>query len=308
MAAAKAPPNIASLNAAIGACASGQQWQYSLQLFAEATNHQRHDVISFNATISSVEKGRNWPLALHLLAQMPESELQPDVFSLTSVISACDKASRWQMALWFFSALPSFQVRPNTVTFNAAVSACRSWEKALQLFQEMPSCQIQPDRISFNATISALADGFAWPEALHLFGQVDRPNAVTFNATISACEKGSRWQPGVVSPPIKPDDSVGDEPLPALEEWPTKRCSYYDRSDGRDHPDTAFPPNRLLHEYGEARLAAFLKDVRRRPGNLTQAVREKRRDLGGKGSRSPSPARKVNTVESMLHTLWRQVS
>ncbi|CAJ1399434.1 unnamed protein product [Effrenium voratum] len=110
-----------------------------------------------------------------------------------------------------------------------------------------------------------------------------------------------------LSPPIKPDDSVGDAPLPALWEERPMRCSYHDFSDGREYPDMALRPNRLLHEYGEMKLAAFLQDVERAPVDLTQAVRQKRRDLE-KRSRSSSPSRRKPSVESMLQTFWRQFS
>ncbi|CAJ1342519.1 unnamed protein product, partial [Effrenium voratum] len=71
--------------------------------------------------------------------------------------------------------------------------------------------------------------------------------------------------------------------------------------------DMALRPNRLLHEYGEMKLAAFLQDVERAPVDLTQAVRQKRRDLE-KRSRSSSPSRRKPSVESMLQTFWRQFS
>lgn len=67
-------------------------------------------------------------------------------------------------------------------------------------------------------------------------------------------------------------------------------------------------PNRLLHEYGEEKLAAFLEDVRSAPVNLTQAVREKRRSFSPEARhRSPSRSRQSGAVESVL-SFWRQFS
>eukprot|EP00435_Cladocopium_sp_Y103_P023967 s1359_g5.t2 len=72
---------------------------------------------------------------------------------------------------------------------------CRRWEKALQLHQQTQSFDSLEERLRCtNSAITACGRGIAWPTAMQLFEEIQRPSLVTHNALLSALAEGSQWQ------------------------------------------------------------------------------------------------------------------
>ena len=57
------------------------------------------DVITYDAAISACAKGEQWQQAFGLLEVVQQAAALPTVFSYNSAISACEKVQQWQQAL-----------------------------------------------------------------------------------------------------------------------------------------------------------------------------------------------------------------
>eukprot|EP00435_Cladocopium_sp_Y103_P024212 s1359_g5.t3 len=92
--------------------------------------------------------------------------------------------------------LDSTQNRASFNTFAPSEPCfCRRWEKALQLHQQTQSFDSLEERLRCtNSAITACGRGIAWPTAMQLFEEIQRPSLVTHNALLSALAEGSQWQ------------------------------------------------------------------------------------------------------------------
>eukprot|EP00434_Breviolum_minutum_P001033 symbB.v1.2.000907.t1/scaffold27.1/size414596/15 len=161
-------PNVVSYNTAMGATATADAWQMTLELFQH--DGTEGDQISYssamtcgrfrwrgvqiggfcgkttlegyNPVIAAAAAASTWDIAIQLFEEMPKA----DCFSYTALTTACARTSQWQKALLLWTEMFQMQVESSDISYNAVMSACEKggqWELSLQLFDDVAdSCQI----------------------------------------------------------------------------------------------------------------------------------------------------------------------
>eukprot|EP00933_Yihiella_yeosuensis_P015646 TRINITY_DN13584_c0_g3_i3.p1 TRINITY_DN13584_c0_g3~~TRINITY_DN13584_c0_g3_i3.p1 ORF type:complete len:261 (+),score=32.05 TRINITY_DN13584_c0_g3_i3:158-940(+) len=111
-------------NAAVSACAKGQQWAEGFRLFREA---QRRDltptIISYGTLINALESGQDWSRALALLLEARQMGLKLNLIAYSACLNVCEQARRWSETLKLLTEMRMSKVVPNPISVSFLLSA-----------------------------------------------------------------------------------------------------------------------------------------------------------------------------------------
>ena len=218
-------PNVITINAAIDACAIGNQWLAAIELIRSGMSGMQWDCTTYASLICACE----WNDALWLLGEAHSKTLGMDLVTQNSCISAVRE--EWKRSLCLLHDVLEMSLEPSLNSLNAAIVACArgDWPQSLQLLDEMGSeeteeteetsgdgtrtsrtegirnrrkrrrgklfAHLKPDATSFTSVLMSCNDG-DWQLAFHLmseFQQYFKPGVVSYNSLMNACAKGSQW-------------------------------------------------------------------------------------------------------------------
>lgn len=199
-------PGVVTLNSALGAFSSGQQWLVALRLMKVMLSRGMvPDVVTCTALLSSCEKGHQWEMAVDALGSMSRWSLSPNVFTYNAAMSSLEKGQQWRGGHLWTHALALLQqmldqsITPNITSFCTAIGACGwglQWVRALALFEHMRRLRLTPDIVVYNVTLAACERSERWALALSLLGRMRRdrcqPDGLSYDAAANACERAGR--------------------------------------------------------------------------------------------------------------------
>ena len=198
-------PTLVSINAAMDACAIGNQWLAAMELMQ--WSGMQWDAITYSSVICACE----WTSALSHLTEAHSKTLAQMVLQ-NSCISAVRE--QWQRSLQLLLDALQLALEPTLNTLNAAMVACAAeWPQSLQLLSQMgtgtpqnsgnPSgsnseivklfSYLKPDATTFTSVL--MSNDGDWQRAFHLFSKFQnfQPDLVAYNALMYACAKGFQW-------------------------------------------------------------------------------------------------------------------
>ena len=154
--------NVVARNAGLGALSGHGLWREAMALLGEA------DVVSFNALASACVRAQCWREALAVLSAARGARLRLSRVSSGVAVSAWTQ-NGWRSALHGLQLLCQAALEANVVAVSSALPSL-PWPRALRVLPH------QMDTTARVALATACGDE-AWPRALHLGAEMQRPSA-----------------------------------------------------------------------------------------------------------------------------------
>ncbi|CAJ1339289.1 unnamed protein product [Effrenium voratum] len=196
---------------AISACQEAGRWRQAAALLQMAEAQSvKADAPMVNAAIGACGYAQEWETALALFSDFPRRRLQISDRSKNAVAAALGGAKEWRQVLALVESLLARRERLDQPMRDclAKASACgrremqkdltksmasETWQAALAALHRAEGRGLRPDVKMHSAAIAACARAARWPEAVWVFGQLDKPFAVTATGVIQALGAASEW-------------------------------------------------------------------------------------------------------------------
>eukprot|EP00439_Symbiodinium_sp_Y106_P074543 s1769_g14.t1 len=175
-------------SSAISCCGKAQAWLEALCILRAASVGVRIDIAVLNSAVTAGASGRAWQLGISLWDCMQRIALSKDSFSMTAVLGCLAPVAKWELGLNLRRNFGSESCGPTEL--SATISCCdagREWLTALHLLRTAPAA----DLASFSAAVSACGKQTEWqPAYLLLHGAASvalRSDVLIYDAAMAAC-------------------------------------------------------------------------------------------------------------------------
>lgn len=175
-------------SSAISCCGKAQAWLEALFILRAASVGMRIDIAVLNSAVTASASGRAWQLGISLQDSMQRITLSKDSFSMTAVLGCVAQVAKWELVLNLRRSFGSDSCGPTEL--SAAISCCdagREWLTALHLLRAAPVA----DLASFSAAVSACGKQTEWQPAYLLLHGAEtaalQPDVLIYDAAIAAC-------------------------------------------------------------------------------------------------------------------------
>jgi pentatricopeptide repeat domain-containing protein 1 len=116
-------------------------------------------VMMYNAAIKACAEGQDFERAMKLFQIMQQEDgLVPTEVTFGSLMTACERVGSIDGMVRVFELIKTNNVTPNEIVYGAALSCCRKaneGERALQLLREMIQNGLRPNVVTFNTAMMA---------------------------------------------------------------------------------------------------------------------------------------------------------
>ena len=119
------------------------------------------NIVTYNAAIRACAEGQNFLKAFDLLDDLLDRNLEPTIVTYGSLMTACERVGDIEGASKVFRTMRENNVEPNEIIYGAAISCCRKagqQERSLPLLRKMIENNLSPNVATYNTVLKALAE------------------------------------------------------------------------------------------------------------------------------------------------------
>ncbi len=154
----------------------------------------RPNIFTYNAAIRACAEGQNVSKAFALLDDLKERNLQPTIVTYGTLMTACERVGDVESATKVFRFMKQSNIKPNEIVYGAAISCFRKAsqsERALILLRKMIEEKLSPNTATFNTVIMSQTESRNMKNVMEVYELMKnnsnnngKPNRQTFTMLI----------------------------------------------------------------------------------------------------------------------------